>query len=119
MTVCERDHDDCISPAAHKAELEKEEYRRARHVVSEIQRTSDAVQTLNTGDYKKFGELMVESHNSLRYTLRLGGPGHTPFSSPLCPDTRVHVTAQSKWRMSLCVECQCILIEMFGVVRVG
>ena len=37
----------------------------AEHVVTEIQRTNDAVQALNTGDYKTFGELMVQSHNSL------------------------------------------------------
>ena len=34
-------------------------------MVTEIQRTNDAVQALNTGDYKTFGELMVQSHNSL------------------------------------------------------
>jgi galactokinase len=34
--------------------------------VTEIQRTTDAVQALEGGDYKKFGELMTQSHNSLR-----------------------------------------------------
>ena len=48
---------------AGKGSLNDEEYRRARHVVTEIQRTNDAVQALNTGDYKTFGELMVQSHN--------------------------------------------------------
>ena len=55
--------------AAHKGALEEVEYRRARHVVSEIQRTYDAVEALGSGDYKKFGELMVGSHNSLRSAL--------------------------------------------------
>ena len=35
--------------------------------MTEIQRTTDAVQALEGGDYKKFGELMTQSHNSLRY----------------------------------------------------
>ena len=53
-------------PVARKSELEEEEYLRARHVVTEIQRTFDAVQALGSEDYRKFGQLMNESHNSLR-----------------------------------------------------
>ena len=41
-------------------------FRRARHVIGEIQRTSQAAAALETGDYEQFGKLMVESHNSLR-----------------------------------------------------
>ena len=41
-------------------------YRRARHVVTENQRTIDAVQALQTGDLKKLGALMADSHASLR-----------------------------------------------------
>lgn len=41
-------------------------YRRARHVISEIVRTEEAVVALENGDFKKFGQLMVASHNSLR-----------------------------------------------------
>lgn len=40
--------------------------KRARHVVTEIQRTIDAATALEQGDFKKFGQLMNESHNSLR-----------------------------------------------------
>ena len=41
-------------------------YRRARHVIQEIERTSQAAEALKTSSYKTFGKLMVESHNSLR-----------------------------------------------------
>ena len=39
--------------------------KRARHVVSEIQRTTDAVKALKAGDLLKFGVLMNGSHDSL------------------------------------------------------
>lgn len=41
-------------------------YRRARHVIEEIERTVRAAEALKRGAYREFGELMVESHNSLR-----------------------------------------------------
>jgi len=41
-------------------------YKRARHVIGEITRTVDATEALKMNDYVKFGQLMVESHNSLR-----------------------------------------------------
>ncbi|KAL2077920.1 hypothetical protein ACEWY4_025605 [Coilia grayii] len=41
-------------------------YRRARHVIEEIKRTSQAAEALRQEDYTEFGRLMVESHNSLR-----------------------------------------------------
>lgn len=51
-----------------KAEvLEKETYRRARHVITENIRCEEAALALENGDYSKFGKLMIESHNSLRY----------------------------------------------------
>lgn len=40
--------------------------RRARHVVTEIQRTLDAAAALERGDLARFGRLMNESHDSLR-----------------------------------------------------
>ena len=55
----------CCVPAG-KGALDGVEYSRARHVVTEIQRTSDAVLALREGDYTKFGQLMTASHNSLR-----------------------------------------------------
>jgi len=40
--------------------------RRTRHVVTENQRTREAVQVLEAGDVERFGELMNASHVSLR-----------------------------------------------------
>ena len=42
-------------------------YRRARHVIGEIKRTEEAATALENNNYKRFGELMIQSHNSLRY----------------------------------------------------
>ena len=47
--------------------------RRARHVVSEIQRTTDAVKELKDGNLVKFGELMNGSHDSLRDDYEVTG----------------------------------------------
>ena len=47
--------------------------RRARHVVSEIQRTEDAVVALKAGNLIKFGELMNGSHDSLRDDYEVTG----------------------------------------------
>lgn len=52
-------------PVAHK---------RARHVVGEVQRTSDAVKALKAGDITKFGKLMNASHASLRDDYEVTGP---------------------------------------------
>jgi len=41
-------------------------WRRAHHVVSENQRTLEAVKVLQAGDLERFGELMNQSHESLR-----------------------------------------------------
>ena len=40
--------------------------KRARHVITEIQRTERAVEALERRDYHSFGQLMNESHDSLR-----------------------------------------------------
>jgi galactokinase len=40
--------------------------RRARHVVSEIGRVAEAVEALERDDFGRLGELIVESHRSLR-----------------------------------------------------
>ncbi len=47
--------------------------RRARHVVSEIQRTEEAVKALRGGDLVKFGVLMNGSHDSLRDDYEVTG----------------------------------------------
>jgi galactokinase len=41
-------------------------WRRAHHVVSENQRTLEAVKVLQAGNLERFGELMNQSHESLR-----------------------------------------------------
>lgn len=50
----------------NKDKLDEETYRRVRHVIGEISRTEEAANALENGDYKRFGQLMVDSHNSLR-----------------------------------------------------
>lgn len=52
-------------PVAHK---------RARHVVGEVQRTSDAVKALKAGNLTLFGQLMNASHASLRDDYEVTGP---------------------------------------------
>lgn len=47
--------------------------RRARHVVTEIKRTTDAVTALKAGDLQKFGILMNGSHDSLRDDYEVTG----------------------------------------------
>ena len=47
--------------------------RRAKHAVYENQRTIRAVQALKAGDLKRFGELMNESHISLRDDYEVTG----------------------------------------------
>jgi galactokinase len=47
--------------------------KRARHVVTEIKRTVDAVQELHAGNLKRFGALMNGSHDSLRDDYEVTG----------------------------------------------
>ena len=49
-------------------------YRRARHVVGEVQRTVDAVEALKRGDLESFGKMMNASHVSLRDDYEVTGP---------------------------------------------
>lgn len=49
--------------------------RRARHIVTENQRTLDAVEALATGRRARAGELMRASHASLRDDYEVSGPG--------------------------------------------
>ena len=55
-----------IAKAESDGTLSEKERMRARHVVGEIGRTLEAVEALEGGDYHRFGDLMVASHNSLR-----------------------------------------------------
>jgi galactokinase len=52
-------------PVAHK---------RARHVVTEVQRTKEAVKALKAGNIELFGKLMNASHVSLRDDYEVTGP---------------------------------------------
>ncbi|VAW20991.1 Galactokinase [hydrothermal vent metagenome] len=47
--------------------------RRARHVVSEIKRTEDAIKELKAGNLGNFGKLMNASHDSLRDDYEVTG----------------------------------------------
>ena len=49
--------------------------RRAHHVVTENQRTLDAVDAMRRGETADLGRLMDESHASLRYDYEVSGPG--------------------------------------------
>nr|WP_315201718.1 galactokinase [uncultured Albidiferax sp.] len=48
--------------------------RRARHIVSENQRTLDAAQALSTGDLQRLGQLMAASHDSMRDDFEITVP---------------------------------------------
>jgi galactokinase len=50
----------------HAADLPEIIYKRCLHVVTENQRVLDGSRALASGDLSRFGELMRESHNSLR-----------------------------------------------------
>jgi len=76
-----------VRPLKYLAELTEAEFKsiesaitdpiarkRARHVVGEVQRTSDAVKALKAGDLVKFGKLMNASHVSLRDDYEVTGP---------------------------------------------
>ena len=56
---------------AGKAQLTQVEYVRARHAVSEMKRVLDCVEALSSSDFVKVGQLINQSHVSLRddYTV--------------------------------------------------
>jgi galactokinase len=49
------------------------EKRRARHVITENNRTLNAIEALNQGDVESFGQLMNQSHDSLRDDYEVTG----------------------------------------------
>ena len=55
-------------------ELDPVVRRRARHVVTENQRTLDAVGALAAGDMRRIGELIAESHESMRRDFEITVP---------------------------------------------
>mgnify|MGYP003302110317 FL=1 len=75
-----------VRPLKYLAELTEEEFKkvenaitdevahkRARHVVGEVQRTTDAVKSLKAGNIEAFGKLMNASHVSLRDDYEVTG----------------------------------------------
>lgn len=76
-----------VRPVKFLAELTKADFQaiesaitdpvalmRARHVVGEVQRTTDAVAALKAGNLELFGQLMNASHVSLRDDYEVTGP---------------------------------------------
>ena len=57
-----------------KDELSDEHYRRARHVIGEIERTLEAATALEVGNWDKVGRLMYASHESLRDDYEVSCP---------------------------------------------
>jgi len=57
-----------------KSKLDDVVYRRARHVVGEIDRVAKGCEALNAGDVKAFGRLMSISHDSSRYDFENSCP---------------------------------------------
>jgi galactokinase len=59
---------------AHAAQLNAVLYRRARHVISETERTMSAAAALEAGAVKRVGALMQASHESLRRDYEVSSP---------------------------------------------
>ncbi len=57
-----------------KGQLDDVVWRRCRHVVSENARTQEAARMLARKEYEKVGELMVQSHQSLRDDYEVSSP---------------------------------------------
>ena len=55
-------------------ELDKTTAKRARHVITENHRTLEAAQALKTGDMTRLGELMAQSHASMRDDFEITVP---------------------------------------------
>jgi galactokinase len=51
---------------SHRDRLDPIEFRRARHVIGEIERTATAADAFKTGDWLQVGRLMYASHDSLK-----------------------------------------------------
>lgn len=51
----------------NKERIDQESFRRAKHAITEIDRTIEASKALYANDIITFGKLMNQSHNSLRF----------------------------------------------------
>jgi galactokinase len=59
---------------SHKASMPDTAYRRARHIITENQRTLDMFSALESKDYRRIGELMALSHASMRDDFEITVP---------------------------------------------
>jgi galactokinase len=59
---------------AHRDALDDESYRRARHVVSEVQRVHEAVAALRAADWPRLGALLWQTQDSLRDDYEVSCP---------------------------------------------
>ena len=59
---------------AHKTKLSDIQFKRARHGVGEIVRVLDAVKALEAEDFEALGQLLNQSHNSLRDDYEVSCP---------------------------------------------
>ncbi len=59
---------------AARDQMDDVTFRRARHVISENDRTQRAADALRRANYAEFGRLMVESHHSLRDDFEVSVP---------------------------------------------
>jgi galactokinase len=59
---------------SHKSKLSDIQFKRARHGVSEMDRVLDATKALEAGDFKALGQLLNQSHNSLRDDYEVSCP---------------------------------------------
>jgi galactokinase len=65
---------DMLMSVNNESELDPDVFKRARHVIGENDRVLVAVKALESGDFKTAGELMVQSHNSLRDDFEVSCP---------------------------------------------
>ena len=59
---------------AHKTKLSDIQFKRARHGVSEMLRVLDAAKALEAEDFEALGQLLNQSHNSLRDDYEVSCP---------------------------------------------
>ena len=67
-------HEKMIRFGTAAGKLDALELKRARHVVTEIERTLQAADAARAGDWQAFGRLMVQSHDSLREDFEVSTP---------------------------------------------
>lgn len=63
-----------LAPDADLSALDDVVRRRARHVITENRRTLDAADALAAGDLRRLGELMAQSHRSMRDDFEITVP---------------------------------------------